>query len=360
LVSFRRTGWIGVDIGTHAVKLAQVERAGGGLRLRQAMLIARTTPWNNSDAAQAIPAPSTDEILAAMSLGEAFRGRSAACSLPMHLCQVRTLEISPGNEGTRHAAVASALETIARNDQRDREFDFWDIELPGEGRRASRENVCLLSIAGAWTVQAAGDVSRAGLSCEVLDGIPLALARAVEMSPLARSGEMIAAVDWGFTSATLCVVFQGRPLYVRSLPGCGLRNIVEPICAALSVSADEAQVLLRKHGLPAGSDQPQRGDELSNVLADVAAKPLAGFVDEINRTLSYLCNQRPQIEPQRICLFGGGATIRHVDRWLAVKMKLGVHVWEMPQAAPSSAAAEFPLPLLGPAIALSSLAWMKS
>ncbi len=60
-------GWIGVDLGTHSVKVAQAVRTSEGIRLRHAAVIQRPTPWSDADAlALDEPDPSWPEILAAL------------------------------------------------------------------------------------------------------------------------------------------------------------------------------------------------------------------------------------------------------------------------------------------------------
>jgi hypothetical protein len=83
----RELGWIGVDVGTHTVKLAQAVRDGAGARLHRAAVIQRPTSWSSEEAlALEQPMTSYAEIRAALECGE-FVGRNAICSLPMNVCQ---------------------------------------------------------------------------------------------------------------------------------------------------------------------------------------------------------------------------------------------------------------------------------
>ena len=60
----QRLGWIGVDVGTHTVKLAQVARDGADVRLHRAAVIQRPSAWNGADSlALEQPAPSHAGIL---------------------------------------------------------------------------------------------------------------------------------------------------------------------------------------------------------------------------------------------------------------------------------------------------------
>jgi Tfp pilus assembly PilM family ATPase len=356
----RRTGWIGVDLGSHAVKLAQVERTGGGQRLREAIIIARQTPWGGGDSREA-PASSSEQVCAALALGGHFVGRRAACALPTRLCDLAPLEIPRGSEPERRAAIAQTLASLDKGAHGQGEFDFWDVETPKEGRRDALPNVNVMSVTSEWTRQVTYDMAKARLRCEVLDGMPLALARAAQMDSSVRADELTAVVDWGFHSATFCVVFQGRPLFVRPLRECGLTSVVQSVCDAMGVSPDEAHIVLRKHGLPPANDQAAPDAGLPAAIGEVVAEPLGRMVAELNRTLEYLRGHRSAMRPARVLLFGGGATIRNVAGLLSRKIGLDVGVWRFPHtSADRDVAPECPPEMLGPAIALSSLAWAES
>ena len=70
MILSRTKGWIGVDLGTHTVKLAQVERRGGGVQLVDALILRRQDPWNADDDTGV---SSADEIRAALSLDTVVR-----------------------------------------------------------------------------------------------------------------------------------------------------------------------------------------------------------------------------------------------------------------------------------------------
>ena len=101
----QRLGWIGVDVGTHTVKLAQVVRDGTSVRLHSAAVIQRSTTWTGEDSlAQDQPITSHIEISAALDCG-GFTGRNVICALPMNVCQLRSLNIPPGSDQERLLSV---------------------------------------------------------------------------------------------------------------------------------------------------------------------------------------------------------------------------------------------------------------
>ena len=145
MIFSRTRGWIGVDIGTHMVKLAQVERHGSRVELLEALSIPRQEPWLDTNDGAADIASSL-EIQAALSLGTRFRGRDAAITLPMAVCDVRTCNIKGDTDPERRAAVLRELDTVYPDTPTTREFDHWSVELPADHEPAA-DNTIALSIA---------------------------------------------------------------------------------------------------------------------------------------------------------------------------------------------------------------------
>ena len=47
------------------------------------------------------------------------------------------------------------------------------------------------------------------------------------------------------------------------------------------------------------------------MIYDLAAEPIASLLNELEKTFVYLRRQGPNLMPERILLFGGGATINN-------------------------------------------------
>jgi len=353
MIFSRTKGWIGVDIGTHMVKLAQVERRGSRVELVEALSIPRQEPWSDTNDGAA-DIPSSLEIQAALSLGTRFRGRDAAVTLPMAVCDVMTCNVDGDSDTGRRAAVLRELDAVYTNTQGTREFDHWSVELPSD-KMGRNDNTIALSVASSWASRVSRDLREAGLVGHVLDGLPLAMARAIALGA-PNTKDLVAAVDWGHHRATLCCVKDGRPLFVRCLRDCGFQSVTNAICKSLAVTADEAQKLLREHGLPS----PAQGavTDLQGVIEEVTREPLDRFVDELSRTTTYLSQQRRSLAPAKVVLLGGGAAVKNMASYLDDRLELPVETWCLDAAASTGARdRRLQVEMFGPAIALSSLAW---
>ena len=358
MVLSKRLGWIGVDIGTRCIKLAQVARTAGGVRLRHAAVIQRSVPWtDDSGLAHAKPNSSDGEIRAALECSD-FKGRSAACVLPMNVCELRGLNVPNGDDHERRAMIANELADDWANLPFPMEFDFWDLEVDRSVPTAEAFNVDVLAVARPWIAQVAHDCQHARLDCWAVDGGPLAISRAVALIKPLQSGQRVLAVDWGFSNSTLCVVGSGGPLYARTIHQCTFRSGLEAIVTELGVTMDHAQHIADTHGVVHSPDSSGGQDGVQAAVAAVLADPVAELVGEIERTLRFFELQRRHLRPSSIVLMGGGASVRNIGPYLSEMLELPVNIWHMPaESNERGGILGGSISLFGPAVALSTLAW---
>jgi type IV pilus assembly protein PilM len=353
-----RLGWIGVDIGTRSIKLAQVARTASGVRLLHAAVIQRPHPWTDEDRLGfATPSSSEVEIRAALECTE-FRGRNAACVLPMNVCELRGLNIPQGDDHERRAMITNELADDWAGLPYPMEFDYWELEVDRNGAAADAFNVDVLAVAGPWIAQAARDCQHARLDCWTVDGGPLAMARAVALMKPIHSGQRVLAIDWGFSNATICVVGSGGPLYARRIHECSFRSMLDAVTNALGMTLDQAQHVVDVHGvvLPGANDGSK--DEIQAAVTTAIAEPVGHLVGEIQRTLHFFDLQRRHLRPSSIVLMGGGASVKNIGPHLSELLALPVAVWNVP-SEPTELEENRGgrRALFGNAVALSALGW---
>jgi Tfp pilus assembly PilM family ATPase len=201
-------------------------------------------------------------------------------------------------------------------------------------------------------------LSEAKLGCRILDGFPFAMARAVKLAYPDSQAALTGAIHWGFASATFSIVSDGKPLFTRHLRNCGLASLTDAVGRALNVSEQEAVQLLAEHGLPGPQSPGTANSEIQDVIADVTAEAFKEMVDELNKTVSYVKMQYPDVLPQRYCLLGDGALVNNVTSRLADGVGVAVDTWQLPDAGSDRPhAVDTPPAILATAVALSTLAW---
>lgn len=348
-----RSGWIGVDFGSAAVKMAQWERVGTHWRLAYARILPRPD-------LDSLPAPTQLSTAWWSDLGRngplrrGFVGRSAACTVSASQLDLRAMNLPEGSDDERRAMIHHELLGIF-GDHPPRSFDFWETSVAGPDGESALDNVNVLSLPEEQASLVVKTLGRWGLRCEQIDGLPLALARALALFPGLAENTPLAAVDWGYHSATFCLVVGPRPVFTRNLRDCGFAKFHQAVREALDLPADDVQELLRLYGLKGSSALDEPLGDVQEVIADVTSAALREMISELNRTLAYPELHRSGLVPQAIWLFGAGATVRNMAECLAAALRIPVEPWRLPEGA--APAGPCPAALLGPAVALSALAW---
>jgi type IV pilus assembly protein PilM len=291
---------------------------------------------------------------------------------------LRAIHLPEGSEAERRAMIGNELEGLSDDDAGRRVFDFWDIRPPEQSKL---ENVNVVSLPEDEAVAVVDCLSRAGLRCRVIDGLPLAIARAVAMADGtdgARRGETataVGALDWGAVSATFSVLWGHRPVFTRQFRDCGFSAMPAAVSQALGLSLADAEQLLTTHGVcdPAGRKDPLR--DVQEVITDVTGGLLNEVVSQLNKTLSYPELHRCGLVPEKIWLLGGGATVRNLAGLLSTKVHRSVETWRLEGMKDEGSGmnedngcipghssliphpSSLPTAMLGPAIALSALAF---
>jgi type IV pilus assembly protein PilM len=354
----QRLGWIGVDVGTHTVKLAQVVRDGARVRLYRAAVIQRPTTWTGEDSlAQDQPITSHPEIRAALDCG-GFTGRNAICALPMNVCQLRSLNIPPGSDQERRTIIADELAEEFAEARNPLEFDFWEMEAARADKSTDAFNVSVIAATRLWIGQIWNDCRRAGVDCWAIDGLPLAMARAIGMVGGLGGGKRALAIDWGYSNTTLSIVGDDRPLYSRRIQDCAFGRVLESIMDVFSVTRDEAQHLAESEGLALTQGKPIIESDIACAISEAAARSVDELVRQISRTLQFMEMQRRHLQPSSIWLMGGGASLKNVGPCLSEVLSLPVHTFMLaPDSKPIACAAGSRSAVFGSAAALSALAW---
>lgn len=354
----RKLGWIGVDVGTHTVKLAQAARDGDGVRLHRAAVIQRPAAWNGDDAlSQVQPITSSPEIRAALECG-GFVGRNAVCTLPMNVCQLRGLNVPAGSDQERRAMATHELTQEWADSKTPMEFDFWEMDSPHGDKSGDGFNVSILAAPRPWIAQLWHDCRQTGLNCWAIDGTPLALARAVGLVSERDRSRPALVVDWGYSNTTLAIVSDDRPLYSRRIQNCAFGRVLDAVTQALDVTLDEAQHLADKYGITPVQSDRQTDPQIQSAIGEAAAEILDELANQIARTLQFAETQRRHLHPSCVWLTGGGASLRNVAPYLAAALQFAVEVWHMaPDTEPIPCAAEHRAAIFAGAAALSASVW---
>lgn len=352
------TGWIGVDVGSAAIKIAQVERMAGRFRIARSVIVraAEGSTFNRSAIEDGSVAR---EIRDAISMHGGFKGRTAACVVSMSHCELRTLISARGTEDEQRQLISLELRHDSGKPAEQREFDFWDGATTSYDDPKGMTQVHVLSIPCLLADSIGTAMIDARLQCQALDTAPLCALRALEMdsnsAPEADDSlRTIAILDWGCSAATLVIVHDGTAVLARCLRNCGVVTLVARVAERLKLSQNQAFVLLMNYGIRPDRNPGATADDLRDLIVEAALPLLHDLTDELLETFDFLKMQCADHLPRQLVMTGVGGAIPGTSEQLSGTFRMPVHPWQLPIR---SADPDHPEPILANAAALSALAW---
>lgn len=355
----RRTskGWIGLDFSHHGITIAQVQRSNKGLHIAASAEVPRTGIPRADDAADTYCDVSRQELEAAKMLVPGLSGKAAACVLPMSVTELTHVSLPPADPAEQRAMIANELGDRSSAGPGQQQFDFWNSGLPRGNQSTAMIDVNAISVSAQRTTPIAESLTKAGLDCRVLDGLPHAVARAVSMAAPHQIERPLAGVHLARDSAVFVLARGGVPVFTRHLRNSGTHRITADLSESLGLSEAEAVRVLREFGLPDPGVSDAEGRQIQEVVCEVVSEPINEIADELRRTLGYLAMPGSKVTPDGVCLLGDGAAIRNISLRLAEKIGVSVWPWNLPDTELSCNNPGAPPAIFGVAAALSSLEW---
>ena len=317
-------------------------RKNGEFRIRSAAIVPRTKRWDAETLAE--PQSSADEMRAAASVCDRLSGGVAGVVMPMALCETAQVKTPTGHRWGR-TELLRAAEAETQQSLADHVVDWWPARI-----KADRLNV--VAAPARWSDRVSADVAAAGRHCRLIDALPWTLARAVSMVHGADAPPSAVAFEWGYDSATLCLVHERTPALVRRLKDCGYGQLVAAIQRELRLDSRDAEILLQKYGLSC----PGANASCAAAMELARAEPLERLARELKRTLTYWNGQARSAAPLSMYLFGGGSSLPGIQQRVKEISNLDVRLWTLAPENPADVGRLPPAHLLGPALGLSALA----
>lgn len=308
--SSTRQGWLGVDIGCSAVKVAQVQRRGSEWELVFSKLF---TIRQGSDGL------ATAEMAIQNVLGNHHRWfRQPAACVMTKSCELRSIDLPARAWQERRNEVSQQLGVQSK--------DATVMVWTSSWERTESDNIpChVISMREQTAVKIGQRLLSSRAECQLLDGLPFCLARqAMLASP--SSQEVTAVVDWAAENPMFVLVRDGQPYFTRLLRKCSFNNLVKSVCDHLNLEPTDVWSLLSEINLKArqGQDLP----ELSKTIIDLTQTVRQRFINEINRTLAFLRSESSELLPSRLWLSGGGASFPNLANEVSNSINIATQVW---------------------------------
>jgi len=312
---------IGVDIGTHAVRAAEVCHLGGErLQLRRFGQVALP-----------VGAVAAGEVRDAVAVGAALRRlweevpfstRRVVVGVGSSRVVVRPAELPAMPEEELAAALRFEAGELIPIPLDDAELDF---QVVGEqvGDDGERRAQLLLAAAHRSAVALLLEaLALAGLRATTVDVAPVALVRALSrlappVLPDGTGPEALVALGAGVTVVT--VHEEGTPRFVR-ITSSGTDAITEALGTELGLSYEEAEDVKRRQG---------HADAGEGRAARIVAERVGSLVEEVRGSLEFYASQPGAVPVSRVVLTGGGSLTSGVAAVLAARLRVPVETARM-------------------------------
>ena len=158
-------------------------------------------------------------------------------------------------------------------------------------------------------------VEGAGLRATMVDLNAFALVRALARGELAQ--QTVALVDVGASVTTVAIVVHGVPRLVRILPGGGLQ-VTNAVASAMGIAALEADAVKRQIGVgyAVAPDQETAAAAISSVVTSL--------IEAVRNTFVYYAGNNPGAGIEIAVMTGGGAQLPGLGQYLSSASRVPV------------------------------------
>ena len=321
----RQYGWIGIDIGTRDVKVAQVVRDDNQFQLARAALISNAdvdiAEFDKDSASDFLPADFKHVC-------KQFHKRSAAVLLPAAGVDFRTLSVPQlSDEETQ-----LLLENELTEGDLEIAFDAWEIL---SAHQPNMRQMAVLTTSHQLAARVGTNLFKQGLHCECIDGLPPALGRATRLLPDFDPVKQYAVVDLGETKSVFNLVVNGQTLFAREFAQLATCQMVHALHRELKLNVDHCRSLLEHIGIarqtaePAAGNPSTRPSELRQALRRMTGGLVTQFLNELHRTISFTRSLGSRTLPDEVVLCGSGAGISGLSDRVAQRLQIPVSIWQM-------------------------------
>lgn len=309
-----RSRVIGLDIGTSAVRAAEMEFKGGAERSHPTLLRYGEVPL--------IPGAVQDgEVNQPESVSSAikelwrrtkFGSRDVIMGVGSRRVIVRELELPFGPMAQLRASLPFQVQDVLPMPIEEALLDYYPTEtysgttgqiVRGMLVAASRDSVRANIMAA----------ESAGLRPQMVDLNAFALLRAVVREEFAD--QVVAIVDIGARVTTVVISAYGVPRFTRALSAGG-QDVTDAVAGHMGVSGAEAEVLKREIGV--GFAVPPERAAGTAAVAEVSRN----LVEAVRNTFVYYASNNPGMGINQALLTGGGAHLPGLGQYLASASRL--------------------------------------
>lgn len=296
---------IGLDIGSQAVKLAQLKSKNGKWRLQYYGV--KSLPFPAGEKTQGNSELAIEEAIKELHREGRLHQIRVACSIRGPSVMVKSIQVPFMTASELEEHFKWEMDRYIRLDARD---IHWDYHIQKQDHPESSEvmmSVLLVAVKKEAVYKRVRLIERAGLKPVIVDVDALALSNMFTFNYEGVNPEGILLIHVSPSGVGMTVMNQGNPIYFREVAvgGDRYRDLMEhtvkhPLDDRLSVDA---------------TDRADSSDmRLSEVYKEIS--------NEVKKTIEYCCDMDPPFHTQKLFLGGGYARTAGLAKTIEVEVNL--------------------------------------
>jgi type IV pilus assembly protein PilM len=313
---------VGLDIGSHAIKIVEIEDTKKGRILKNFGMIGLPQDAIVEGAIKEMEIVSS--AIKTLYKNLRIKNKNIVTSISGYSVIVKKISIQKRGEAELDASIQDEAEQYIPFDINDVNLDYEILSLPGEedtakrgeGDRGDRGLMDVMLVAAKKDIveDYVSLLHLTGLNPAILDVDAFALQNAFELSAENISG-CYALVNVGAEELGINAIKNGVSIFTRD-SSYGGYQINEAIMSKFDVSYEEAEKI------KLGGTKIDHKDKGS--LEEIFASVISGWVNEIKRALDFLATTYPDETIEKIVISGGSCRFPGFQKYLELETEIPV------------------------------------
>lgn len=295
--------FFGLDIGTNAVRVVQLNKSGDKWNLVHHGYASVDNKISTSDSPEA--RRKLGEVIMTAIGQSGISAQNVAIGLPSSKTFTTIIDVPKVSEQELRATMKYQIDQYIPMAVDEAQVDW---ALLGDSLRSQDQyEVLLTSTAKTYAEDRMEFIESLGLNVIAQEPDPIAMVRS--LAPIgAQDARLI--LDMGENSTDLAVVYNETPRLVRTVPS-GLQSLIRATVQNLNVQEQQARQFILKFGLAP--------DRLDGQVLRAIDTTLDGFASELVKSIKFFQTRYSNIPVSNILISGFGAVIPMMDSYIANK-----------------------------------------
>ena len=292
-----------LDIGTTAVRVAQLKRSGDAWNLVKYGSAPVDIKVASSDAPE--DQKRLSDVITNLISQTGIAERNVVVGIPSSKMFATVVDLPDLPQQELASTIKYQAEQFIPMSIDEAKID-WAV-LGKSLRDPQKNEVLLASVANKFSEARLDMVESVGLNVVALEPDSLALVRALVPS---NNQDAMMIIDFGDFSTDLVAVLGGSPRLIRSIP-VGLQTLIKAATQNLNIDVNQANQFIMKFGL--------HPDRLEGQILKSLDATLDQFVVEINKSVKFFQSRYPNIQLRYLMLSGYTLSIPAFGEYIAGK-----------------------------------------